>query len=72
MEWISVEDRLPFEGRVKPDGLCWDVYDPESGVRVSQMHPLNWNREFKNFDGSIDVEIVTHWMNRPDPPKETT
>ena len=67
MKWHKIEDDgLPPCRSPKPDGLCWDIFDPEGGVRVSQMHPANWNRKFT--DG--DMEIVTHWMNRPKGPKE--
>ena len=70
-EWKRVEEGLPFCPGMKPDGLEWDVYDPAGGVRVTKMHPGNWNVPLMHIEGGQEIEtteVVTQWMDRPEPP----
>lgn len=70
--WKRVVDGLPPCPRMKPNGWEWDVYDLAGGVRVSTLHPGNWNVPFTYREGGREVEItdvVTHWRDRPKPPE---
>lgn len=77
-EWISVKDRLPdldekvivynaendgtfFARRIESDFKCWDA--------VTRKF-VNW-RWIPYGYTSITLEFVTHWLPRPQPPKET-
>lgn len=63
-EWISVKDRLPAAGKILvTDGEtvtisngAWLYRSPEGKIRV----PANYGAGL----------TVTHWMPRPEPPKE--
>jgi len=70
--WNRVADGLPPCPTMKPEGLCWDVYDPKGGVRVSTLHPGNWNNTFTYIEDGRkkkQTEVVTHWRDRPKPPE---
>lgn len=70
--WNRVEDGLPPCPTMKPTGLCWDVFDPVGRVRVSTIHPANWNLALTHIEGGLKVvitEVVTHWRDRPKPPE---
>lgn len=65
MEWISVKDKLPFEGQ---SILTWDGH--VIGKGDFYCHKLKKWRMYEYGDGEvIDVpNPITHWALLPDPP----
>lgn len=64
--WISVEERLPEEWRVKGGDLVnYLVYMPEYGVDVG-----NYAKPVKTWLCMGIPCKVSHWMPLPEPPKE--
>lgn len=61
MNWISVDDRLPEE-----EGT-YIVATKNGGVTMTHYHK-NHNR----FSSTRLNKLITHWMYRPEPPKEDT
>ena len=58
-EWISVKDRLPEQ-----EGT-YIVATVNGAVTMTHYYPRH-----KRFSSSRINKLVTHWMNRPEPPKE--
>ena len=58
--WISVKEKLP---------------EKSGGFLVSDGKRVEWRRFFRRRNGqmlwgsSLNLEIVTHWMPIPEPPK---
>jgi len=79
--WISVKDRLP-EGKINPltldfnEVICFcnfggdpkrtDVRTYKFGTRLGDTRPHFWHGP------QIMDDVVTHWQNLPEPPKEET
>jgi len=69
MEWISVKDRLPEEGKEVLSINVNDIY-PE--------YRIDYTVEFDNIDQPYiwarrllrEMDKVTHWMPLPKPPEE--
>lgn len=62
MEWISVKDGLPEDGKdyLVTDGDACMVAAYNNGIK-------KWN--FFVIDHYLDSKDVTHWMPLPEPPK---
>lgn len=67
--WISVEERLPEETNVY---LIHAVhrYNKNDGYRCMDVR-LFFKGEFEPWQGLPDIYEVTHWMQLPEPPKES-
>ena len=64
MEWISVEDRLPEDGKILAfnaeygEGHIHRALSADSGNYISECETIDSKRLYK----------VTHWMKHPEPP----
>lgn len=65
-EWISVEDYLPEEGA--PVLLCEDGEVLDSTFRLDSDDDGKFFASMSD-DSAFDVLFFTHWMRRPEPPK---
>ena len=68
--WIPVTERLP-----EPDVpcLCWCKGGEYSQIRWYGLYYLTSHGKWAIYDNDfIDNKEVTHWMYRPEPPKEET
>ena len=66
--WIPVTERLP-----EPDVpcLCWCKGGAYSQIRWYGLYYLTSHGKWAIYDNDfIDNKEVTHWMYRPEPPKE--
>ena len=61
-EWISVNDRLPSDSLVL-------VYAPLI-VAIGYYHAPKWFLWFGGGEHDKEVDNVTHWMPKPQPPKK--
>jgi hypothetical protein len=68
MTWISVEDRLPDEGK---DVLVWDG---NLNLDKIPIYEIAAYRRFANgnlfISGLYSLQGITHWMPLPEPPKD--
>lgn len=63
--WVSVKDRLPVSGN------CVLLYSGKSGVAEGSYD--NETNTFIQWRWSVsDLQGVTHWQPRPEPPKEAS
>lgn len=60
MEWISVKDRLPKESGT------YLVATEKGGVLMTHFYSTD-----QRFSSTRISRLITHWMHRPAPPKET-
>lgn len=68
--WISVTERLPEPGE---PCLCWCKGGTYGQIRWYGLYYLTSHRTWAFYDNDyIDNREVTHWMYRPEPPKEET
>lgn len=77
MDWISVEDRLPEEEKTM-NSLWFDVWDAGCKRREVDIKFANGKfiRQCEDYQGDYShdeiMENVTHWMELPEPPNQTT
>ena len=65
-EWISVKDRLPDE---KNPVLMWSRRSRTVPTCAACQYELwDWHPEYSPHD--YGLEMITHWMPLPEPPKE--
>ena len=77
-EWISVKDRTPAEA----DGTVWvclaDVFpynekepyiDAKHDRRITEAHYSQFSKCWYKDGAVFQDGIVTHWMEKPKPPK---
>jgi len=63
MTWISVNDRLPEEGKT-----VITYSDPY--IRTAEILFVDKNGNLNWLDGAVCFDRVTHWMPLPDAPKQ--
>ncbi|OOF45157.1 hypothetical protein BKK51_07285 [Rodentibacter trehalosifermentans] len=59
--WISVDDRLPDDGK---EGLILNSF-----VHLGSFHDGIWYKPFGGFNFA-EIQNVTHWQPIPEPPKK--
>ena len=68
--WIPVTERWPEPG---VPCLCWCKGGAYGQIRWYGLYYLKSHRTWAFYDNDcIDNKEVTHWMYRPEPPKEET
>ncbi len=74
-EWISVKKKLPLAGvqvdvwlRVSASPLSFGFSD-EWRVPDAYLVDGKWFHSYKDKPTEIRYEYVTHWINKPGPPK---
>ena len=71
MEWISVEDRLPEDTKLKvvrygKNGLHIGIALSHYYLPANQKTRYFWDFDFLSTQGTK----VTHWVSLPEPPKD--
>ena len=70
LRWIPVMERLPEPG---VPCICWCKGGTYGQIRWYGLYYLTSHRTWAFYDNDyIDNREVTHWMYRPEPPKEET
>ena len=67
--WIPVTERLPEPG---VPCLCWCKGGTYGQIRWFGLYYLTSHRTWAIYDNDYENQEVTHWMYRPQPPKEET
>lgn len=65
--WIPVTERLPEPG---VPCLCWCKSGTYGQIRWYGLYYLTSHRTWAIYDNDYENQEVTHWMYRPEPPKE--
>lgn len=69
MEWISVDDRLPFTDEVV---LCCDIFSHFISLgKIVEQDEDEFRFELMYCENFEIDSSPTHWMPLPEPPKET-
>lgn len=71
MKWISVEDRLPEDNKLKV--IRYSLNDRHIGIGLSRFYtPSNMSVKIWCFEfGSSQGTKVSHWMPLPNSPEVT-
>ena len=71
--WISVEDRLPEDEKLKVCRVKDSYYNKHHSIVLSHYYrPSNIpNKKMWSFEFGMTQQLkITHWMPLPEPPKE--
>ena len=66
-KWISVKKGLPKAG---VPCLCWCRGGEDSRIRWYGIYYMTSQGKWAIYDNDYENQEVTHWMYRPEPPKE--
>lgn len=78
MEWISVDDRMPEQGKccllyqTYPPGTMFNCRADPLNRNFFSVGGLNWKGKFISYEDQYaqdGLKYISHWMPLPPPPK---